>query len=349
MLKLLIILLIRILCIGNSFSWDAVEQELVPLCDEEGIEIEVHNLYYGGCSLQQHAEFLIRDSAVYSHRVCTNLSPSPLESGGERFRLVKDTISLRQALKDGEYNFISLQQASHDSGIRSSYEPWLSLLIDTVRAYQPNAQLCWMQTWAYSQDAKHPAFPRYHNNQQEMWDSIQSCTQYVRQIVNNKLTPVRNDNSQFSTPNSQFSTPNSQFSIPNSQFSTPNSQLSKFDLSNNRSRLCRDKNSQFSTLNSQLSIPNSQFSTLNSQLIVIPCGLAIQNARSSALGDTMCRDGYHLNYTYGRYTASCVWFEFITGKDVRCNHYKNPQMTNKQRRLAQKSAHDANISSQRKQ
>jgi hypothetical protein len=287
MLKLLIILLIRILCIGNSFSWDAVEQELVPLCDEEGIEIEVHNLYYGGCSLQQHAEFLIRDSAVYSHRVCTNLNPSPCESGGERFRLVKDTISLRQALKDGEYNFISLQQASHDSGIRSSYEPWLSLLIDTVRAYQPNAQLCWMQTWAYSQDAKHPAFPRYHCNQQEMWDSIQSCTQYVLQIVNNKLTPVRND--------------------------------------------------------------NSQFSILNSQLIVIPCGLAIQNARSSALGDTMCRDGYHLNYTYGRYTASCVWFEFITGKDVRCNHYKNPQMTNKQRRLAQKSAHDANISSQRKQ
>ncbi len=286
-MKLSIILLIRILCIGNSFSWDAVEQELVPLCDEEGIEIEVHNLYYGGCSLQQHAEFLIRDSAVYSHRVCTNLNPSPCESGGERFRLVKDTISLRQALKDGEYNFISLQQASHDSGIRSSYEPWLSLLIDTVRAYQPNAQLCWMQTWAYSQDAKHPAFPRYHNNQQEMWDSIQSCTQYVRQIVNNKLTPVKNDDSQFSIP--------------------------------------------------------------NSQLIVIPCGLAIQNARSSALGDTMCRDGYHLNYTYGRYTASCVWFEFITGKDVRCNHYKNPQMTNKQRRLAQKSAHDANISSQRKQ
>ena len=25
---------IRILCIGNSFSWDAVEQELAPLCHE---------------------------------------------------------------------------------------------------------------------------------------------------------------------------------------------------------------------------------------------------------------------------------------------------------------------------
>ena len=151
-------MLIRILCIGNSFSWDAVEQELVPLCDAKNIEIEVHNLYYGGCSLQQHAEFLLKDTSAYSHRVCTN--PQILTSSNPQIREIRDTISLRKALKDGKYDYISLQQASHDSGIKSSYEPWLSMLIDTVRAYQPEAQLCWMQTWAYSQDAKHPAYPR---------------------------------------------------------------------------------------------------------------------------------------------------------------------------------------------
>ncbi len=250
MLKLFLILTIRVLCIGNSFSWDAVEQELVPLCVEKGVEVEIHNLYYGGCSLQQHAQFLLHDTAVYSHRVCTNALP----------RVIKDTISLKQALCDGKYDYISLQQASHDSGIRGTYEPWLSLLIDSVRAYQPDAQLCWMQTWAYSQDAKHPAYPRYHNNQQEMWDSIQTCMQ-----------------------------------IP----------------------------------------------LINHQLPIIPCGAAIQNARRTKLGDTMCRDGYHLNYTYGRYTAACVWYEILTGKDVRCNRYKNAQMTKAQRKIAQKAAHQA--------
>ncbi len=252
-----IILVIRILCIGNSFSWDAVEQELVPLCDEKGVQVEVHNLYYGGCSLEQHADFLLRDTAVYSHRVCTNAVP----------RLVKDTITLRQALMDGTYDYISLQQASHDSGIKSSYEPWLSMLIDTVRRYQPSARLCWMQTWAYAADAKHPAFPRYHNNQQEMWDSIQSCTRYVVQIVHRKSS--------------------------------------------------------------------------NCKWILVPCGLAIQNARATKLGDTLCRDGYHLNYVYGRYTAACVWYEIITGKDVRRNRYRNPEMSNKQRRWTQRSAHRA--------
>lgn len=246
-----IILVIRILCIGNSFSWDAVEQELVPLCDAKGVQVEVHNLYYGGCSLQQHAEFLAKDTAAYSHRVCTNAEG----------RVEKDTISLKQALRDGKYDFISLQQASHDSGIRSSYEPWLTTLIDTVRAYQPEAKLCWMQTWAYSKDAKHPAYPRYQSDQQVMWDSIQACIK--SQITNHKLQ-------------------------------------------------------------------------------IIPCGSAIQNARHTKLGDTLCRDGYHLNYVYGRYTAACVWYEVLTGKDVRKNRYKNPQMTSCQKRLTQRAAHQAN-------
>jgi len=257
-LKLInIILAIRILCIGNSFSWDAVEQELVPLCDAANVPVEIHNLYYGGCSLEQHTQFMLKDTAAYSHRVCTNAEP----------RTIKDTITLRQALRDGRYDYISLQQASHDSGIRSTYEPWLSLLFDTVRAYQPDAQICWMQTWAYSRDAKHPAYPRYHNNQQEMWDSIQACTKYVQQIVNRKSS--------------------------------------------------------------------------NRKLVLVPCGTAIQNARETKLGDTMCRDGYHLNYTYGRYTAACVWYEIITGKDVRCNRYRNPQMTRKQARITKKAAHKA--------
>ena len=40
--------------------------------------------------------------------------------------------------------------------------------------------------------------------------------------------------------------------------------------------------------------------------ILIPSGTAIQNARTSSLGDTFNRDGYHLKRTYGRYTAACT-------------------------------------------
>ena len=46
---------------------------------------------------------------------------------------------------------------------------------------------------------------------------------------------------------------------------------------------------------------------------VVPSGTAIQNARTTYLGDNMNRDGYHLDLKMGRYTAACAWLEVITG------------------------------------
>ena len=45
---------LRILAIGNSFSQDAIEQNLWELFDAEGIPVIIGNLYIGGCTLQRH-------------------------------------------------------------------------------------------------------------------------------------------------------------------------------------------------------------------------------------------------------------------------------------------------------
>ena len=57
---------------------------------------------------------------------------------------------------------------------------------------------------------------------------------------------------------------------------------------------------------------------LSKELIdgVIPSGTAIQNLRSSYVGDTVTRDGYHLSHTHGRYTAALTWYAYLTGGDV---------------------------------
>jgi len=49
--------------------------------------------------------------------------------------------------------------------------------------------------------------------------------------------------------------------------------------------------------------------------IVIPTGTAIQNARSSFLGDTLTRDNCHLN-DIGKFIAGITWVEAITGIDT---------------------------------
>lgn len=75
--------------------------------------------------------------------------------------------------------------------------------------------------------------------------------------------------------------------------------------------------------------------------IVVPAGTAIQNARTSSVGDRYTRDGYHLELSYGRFTAACVWYEKLFGMDVRKNPYKPENISDLQAKIAKESAHKA--------
>ena len=49
---------------------------------------------------------------------------------------------------------------------------------------------------------------------------------------------------------------------------------------------------------------------------VVPAGTAIQNMRSSYVGDTLTRDGYHMSYNLGRYIVGLTWISKITGWSI---------------------------------
>lgn len=49
---------------------------------------------------------------------------------------------------------------------------------------------------------------------------------------------------------------------------------------------------------------------------IIPCGTAVQNMRTSYIGDNVTRDGYHMSYSTGRYLTALTWARFFTGKDI---------------------------------
>lgn len=76
-------------------------------------------------------------------------------------------------------------------------------------------------------------------------------------------------------------------------------------------------------------------------VFVIPSGTAIQDARTSRLGDTLNRDGYHLDYNIGRYTAACTWYEAILGKNAVRNAYCPPSVSAEDAVIARKAAHYA--------
>ena len=49
---------------------------------------------------------------------------------------------------------------------------------------------------------------------------------------------------------------------------------------------------------------------------IIPVGTAVQNARTSHLGDTLNRDGIHLTLDLGRYLAGLVWVKTLTNRSI---------------------------------
>ena len=74
--------------------------------------------------------------------------------------------------------------------------------------------------------------------------------------------------------------------------------------------------------------------------IVIPVGTAVQNARL-VLGDKLNRDGLHLELTYGRFLAACVWFETFSGQDVRTNPYRPSSVSEDMAKICREAAHQA--------
>lgn len=75
--------------------------------------------------------------------------------------------------------------------------------------------------------------------------------------------------------------------------------------------------------------------------VLVPSGTAIQNARTSFLGDHLCRDGYHLDLNIGRYIASCTWYEAIFRKNVIGNTFRPEKVTEKEAEVGQIAAHKA--------
>ncbi len=75
--------------------------------------------------------------------------------------------------------------------------------------------------------------------------------------------------------------------------------------------------------------------------LVVPSGTAIQNARTSVVGDNFTRDGYHLSIPMGRYVAACTWYETLFKKSVVGNKFKPAGLSDFEAAICQNAAHMA--------
>ena len=75
--------------------------------------------------------------------------------------------------------------------------------------------------------------------------------------------------------------------------------------------------------------------------MVIPAGTAIQNGRTSYLGDKVLKDDIDLDPITGRYIAALSWYETLFSTDVSALSYLNPSLSQYDNKLAKTAAHAA--------
>ena len=244
---------LKILMIGNSFAVDTIW--LVPEIAKNYMfdELEFGVLSFAGCSIQQHYEHSQTGEAVYEFLY--------YKDGDWIHKYDNELKSMEFGIKFKDWNIITLQNNSPQSGRTESYGAELTNLITYVKntATNPDMKLVWNMPWAYTDSD----LIRAHGylSQIDMYNSIVNAVQM-------KI------------------------------------------------------------------VPNSDFTT------IIPTGTAVQNARSSVLGDVVNRDGLHLN-TFGRYMTAMTMFCSLTGYSVDDIIYVPSELDAKKVQISKESVKNA--------
>ncbi len=173
---------LRVFAIGNSFSQDAIEQNLYELALAGGDTLIVGNAYIPGCNIDKHLDNIVNDKAAYSYRKVV-----------DGVKNTTDKVALSTMLNDEKWDVISLQQASHFSGLPSTYSnlPELkSLVVDQMP--REDAKIVWHMTWAYAKTSEHSGFKNYGYSQDIMNDNIYYtvCTEVADSNSINQIIPA---------------------------------------------------------------------------------------------------------------------------------------------------------------
>lgn len=129
----------KILSIGNSFGVDATRY-LYSLARAGGERIKMVSLFIGGCPLSLHHENMITKAKAYELY---------LNGANSGFK-----VSLEEALLSDEWDVVTFQQVSTQSGNEESFYPYLTELVDYVKKLAPTASHYIHQTWAYPENSE---------------------------------------------------------------------------------------------------------------------------------------------------------------------------------------------------
>lgn len=166
---------LRILAVGNSFTNDTMEY-VAQIAHSAGYNVTVGVLWESGVSMEEHVNYIGRNSPVYKYE---KFSKSSGYNGVERSGVAPST-----ALSDEKWDLVFLQQVSYlngdpDSLLDADGNSYITQMITLIRNQVNNSRLSfsWLMGWAYARDFEGTSFIQmYQGSQDVMYRKIASTT-----------------------------------------------------------------------------------------------------------------------------------------------------------------------------
>lgn len=164
---------VRVLTIGNSFSNDATRL-LAGLAQAGGHTLVHQPMAVGGASMEVHWK-----------KIQAN-EKDPKDPAG-----LYGTLALGETLEKGDWDVVTIQQASIKSHDVATFRPFAAQLRDYVRKRAPRAELLIHQTWAYRVDDPRFTQPKGEPSTREaMYRGLREAYAEVAKELGVRFIPV---------------------------------------------------------------------------------------------------------------------------------------------------------------
>ncbi len=276
---------VRLLTIGNSFSRNAT-RFLHDLVEADGQKLTHRSIVVGGASLELH----------------TNKATAFEKDSQDPEGVYATGLSLQQELQAGEWDMVSIQQASIKSHDIATYRPSAARLKRFVQRYAPMAELLVHQTWAYRVDdprfGKPDESSSEPNSQADMYLGLTNAYQTIARELGARRIPVGD----------------------------------AFYLADTDSQYGYQTDTAFDP--SQATYP-----TLPNQEHSLHVGWRWRKAGNPAQW-SLSMDGHHANLA-GEYLGACVWYEVLFQRTCVGNRFIPLELNQAYATFLQQTAHRA--------
>lgn len=151
---------VKVLMIGNSYAEDCMTYTH-EIARADGINMVCGVLYYGGCTVRQHSEFIEKGSKVYTY----------FKNGGTD----RSGVDFYDVLYDEEWDYITIQTGNGEQGLESTFYPYLPKLIALIENKLPAVEIGLFESWALPecyQGTGNSRLLKYDDSSQKMYENI---------------------------------------------------------------------------------------------------------------------------------------------------------------------------------